>query len=171
MVVNYPCSLQKLVYAYLWEKGYERTAEVFRNDTQLTEPPHEPSRLLLDIWNHFYERFRDRHHMGQTSRQNLQQPGNSSSQSQVILQQRSNTSTQSQVIVQQPSNSSTQSQDLLQPLDIGPLMNNATAQKIWDETPFQHHSSFGSGAKLMSCDVSSDGNIVASGGHGAYGKK
>ncbi|KAL5064160.1 hypothetical protein RYX36_025897 [Vicia faba] len=143
---------QKFLYAYLIEKGYENTAELFRNDIQLTEPlldPDEPPGILLNFWNAIYEDYNSR-------------------RNQVIMQQPSNSSTRNQVIVQQPGNTSMQSQVVVQPLNIGPIINTATAQRI----PIQLHSSFESvAAKLLSCDISSDGKIVASGGHGAYGKK
>ncbi|XP_058768838.1 transcriptional corepressor LEUNIG_HOMOLOG-like [Vicia villosa] len=156
---------QKFLYAYLMENGYQRTAKLFQTETQITDPmPDEPPGFLLDFWNIFYEMYNSRPslHMEQTSPQNqviVQQPSNTSTQSQVIVQQPSNASTQSQVIVQEPSNTSTQNQVLVQqPLNIGPVINTT----IWDETPIQYHSSFESGAKLLSCDISSDGKIVAS---------
>ncbi|KAI5417782.1 hypothetical protein KIW84_042410 [Lathyrus oleraceus] len=100
---------ETFVYAYLMEKGYEKTAEIFRNDTQISIPMpdlNEPPGFLSDFWNIFYDTYnsRARQRNEQTSPQNQQPtPSNAgSTQNQVIVQQRSNTSTQNQVIVQPP---------------------------------------------------------------------
>ncbi|KEH31040.1 WD domain, G-beta repeat protein [Medicago truncatula] len=49
---------------------------------------------------------------------------------------------------------------------VGATMDN-TPQIIRDKYSIQHHASFLSNQKLMSCDFSSDGKIIASGGIGA----
>ncbi|KAK2436637.1 transcriptional corepressor LEUNIG [Trifolium repens] len=69
-------------------------------------------------------------------------------------------SNQSQVIVQ-PSHTSLDSQDP----NVGAVMNT-TPQILQEKYSLQHLSSFQSGQTLLSCDFSSDGNIVASGGLG-----
>ncbi|CAL5197862.1 unnamed protein product [Lathyrus oleraceus] len=154
-------TFQRFVYAYLMEKGYEKTAEIFRNDTQISIPMpdlNEPPGFLSDFWNIFYDTYnsRARQRNEQTSPQN-QQPTPSNAGS-----------TQNQVIVQQPSNTSTQNQVIVQPPNIGPVINTTTASMI----SIKHHLTFPSGGvKLLSCDISSDGRIVASGGQGPHGRK
>lgn len=47
-------SFQRFVYAYLMEKGYEKTAEIFRNDTQISIPMPDLNGIRFSIFFSLY---------------------------------------------------------------------------------------------------------------------